>query len=212
MTRMMLCRGLFVALGLAGWAIFAHIYSTTQPGSILDVGLGIFPVAALLLFALWTSAGWLIALLAMMMLALVFLLYADVLSRNVAVLYFGQHLATNLALGTLFLSSLWRSRTPLVTRFALLANGNKLSPAAYRYTRLVTIAWVLFFFGMAAVSGLLFSFASLATWSVFANLLSTPATVAMFLGEIWLRHRVLPEDKNTLLDTIRAYQASRRNA
>ncbi len=126
-----------------------------------------------------------------------------------ALLYFIQHLGTNLALGILFGRTLLPGRRPLVTHFALLAHDGKISALKERYTRGVTIAWTTFFFGMATVSVGLFFFASAAAWSAFANLLSLLLIVLMFVVEHLVRMRMLPpEDKSSFADTIRGYRLS----
>jgi uncharacterized membrane protein len=74
------------------------------------------------------------------------------------------------------------------------------------YTRQVTIAWTLFFGAMALASTLLFFLAPLATWSVFANLLTLPLVALMFIGEYWVRRWVLPEMRHMrILDAVRAF-------
>lgn len=120
-----------------------------------------------------------------------------------------QHLGTNLALGTLFGRSLIGNGDALVTTFAKLAHDGVISEAKARYTRQVTIAWTIFFFGSAALSTGLILFAPTVVWSVFVNLLSTPLLVLMFAGEHLIRNRVLPpEDRSSIADTIRGYRAS----
>ena len=131
------------------------------------------------------------------------------LRENVALLYFVQHVGTNLALGALFGRSLFGGQDSLVTQFAKLAHDGVISPAKARYTRQVTVAWTIFFFASAAVSTALFWLAPAAAWSVFANLLSLPLLALMFIGEHLIRHRVLaPDDCSSIADTIRGYRAS----
>lgn len=106
-------------------------------------------------------------------------------------LYFAQHVALFLALAAWFGASLVPGRRAVVTRFALLAEGS-LAAEGIAYTRRVTLAWALFCAAMAAGSALLFSFAPLAVWSLFANLLTLPLVGAMFVAEYVVRVRACP--------------------
>jgi uncharacterized membrane protein len=96
------------------------------------------------------------------------------------------HLSVHLALLWMFARTLRRGREPLVTGIARRVRGD-LPPEVARYTRRVTAAWCAFFAGMAATSLLLFLFAPLPVWSLFANLLSLPLVVSMFVAEYLVR-------------------------
>jgi uncharacterized membrane protein len=87
-----------------------------------------------------------------------------------------------LGLAWMFGRTLLRGREPLVTRMARLVHGT-LPARIVGYTRHVTLAWTLFLSAMAATSLLLFAFAPLRVWSLFANLLFLPLIVLMFLAE-----------------------------
>jgi uncharacterized membrane protein len=84
-----------------------------------------------------------------------------------------------------------------------------LSAAELRYTRKVTIAWVVFFLLNMAVTGLLFAFAPLRIWSLFANFLSVPLILLMFGAEYTVRRRALPQvQTSSLIATLRMYFAN----
>lgn len=106
-------------------------------------------------------------------------------------LYLLQHVAMFVALAAWFGASLAPGRRPVVTRFALLAEGS-LGADGIAYTRSVTLAWSLFCAFMAAASVLLFALAPLAVWSMFANLLTLPLVLAMFVAEYVVRVRACP--------------------
>ena len=60
---------------------------------------------------------------------------------------------------------------------------------------------------MALASTGLFFLAPLATWSVFANLLTLPLVALMFIGEYWVRWWVLPEMRHMhIFDAVRAFR------
>ena len=203
-----LLRGLAIGVLVLAWAVLAHYGSAGDGTSNFAAGLASAPLVAIVIILLWrVSALWMVlgGLLTIGGLALIW----PTVRQNVALLYFIQHLGTNLALGILFGRTLLAGRRPLVTHFALMAHGGKISPTKDRYTRGVTIAWTVFFFGMASVSVLLFFFASAAAWSAFANLLRLLLIVLMFVVEHLVRMRLLPpEDQSSVADTIRGYRLS----
>lgn len=131
--------------------------------------------------------------------------------RNPTVwLYFFQHFGINAALALMFGRTLLAGHRPLVTVVAAMAH-DEMSPELIRYTRQVTVAWTLFFVGNALVSTVLFFFAPIEIWSMFANILSMPLVGVMFLVENEVRKRTLPKrDLVGLLGTVRAVSAKFR--
>ncbi len=202
-------RGIAVGVLVVAWAILAHYGSAGDGPADFSAALATAPMLAFVVILLWrVGQPLLIALGGLLILALLALSWPT-LRQNVALLFYVQHLGTNLALGTLFGRSLFGGGDALVTTFAKLAHDGVISPAKARYTRQVTVAWTLFFFASAGVSTVLFLFGQTIVWSVFVNLLSTPLVVLMFAGEHLVRNRVLPpEDRSSIADTIRGYRAS----
>jgi len=124
---------------------------------------------------------------------------------------FGQHVGFNSLMGLVFGRTLLPGREPLVTGLARLIHEH-MTPVLLRYTRQVTVAWTLFFLGSAALSVLLFLWAPIEAWSVFANILSLPLVALMFVVENEVRKRVLPpEDRVSILATFRAFRASMKS-
>lgn len=211
LTPTAILRGLAIGVLIVAWAALAHYGSAGDGRSDFAAALAVTPLVAIVVILLWRLANplWMV-LGGLGVLALLAYLWPT-LRQNVALLYFIQHLGTNLALGILFGRTLLAGRQPLVTHFALLAHDGVISPAKARYTHQVTIAWTIFFLGMASVSAFLFFFASAAAWSAFANLLSLLLIALMFAGEHFVRLRVLaPEDQSSVADTIRGYRMSIR--
>ncbi|MFA5083311.1 MAG: hypothetical protein WC474_12240, partial [Hydrogenophilaceae bacterium] len=94
---------------------------------------------------------------------------------------------------------------PICSRFAEVVHGG-LDPELVRYTRQVTLAWTLFFLAVSLASTLLFLFAPIEVWSVFANFLTLPLVLLMFAAEFLVRLRKLPHlEKHSILDGILAY-------
>lgn len=121
-------------------------------------------------------------------------------------LYLAQHVGIHLSLAFAFGSTLRAGRTPLITTLAQRVH-RKLTADMAVYTRKSTVAWVLYFLGMAAVSVVLFLAARFDTWALFANLLTPLTLVAMFVGEYLLRYWLHPEfERASLADAIRSYR------
>jgi uncharacterized membrane protein len=82
-----------------------------------------------------------------------------------------------------------------------------------RYTRNTTAAWALFFALITLVSLVLFQYTPLKVWSAFANFLTIPLVVLMFVGEYTVRRRILlPPHRTGLLDSVKVYFDSSRYA
>lgn len=208
-TPAKLLRGLVLLCLVVAWALLAHHGSTGESNPDFSAALATAPIVAIVVMLLWRVGNplW-IGLGGLAVLALLATAW-PYLRQNVALLYYVQHVGTNLALGTLFGRSLLGQRLALVTQFAKVAHHGEISPAKARYTRQVTIAWTTFFFLTAAVSTALFWLAPPAAWSLFANLLTIPLIGLMFVIEHICRHRVLPpDDRSSIADTIRGFRAA----
>jgi uncharacterized membrane protein len=193
------------------YAVFAHYASATPgigPWVILLAGAPLIVVGFSFGWANRRSAVlWLLAIAALAGLAWVW----PRLQNPVGWLYFLQHVCINIVLGLIFGRSLVRQRQPLCTVFARLVH-EEMTPELLRYTRQVTLAWTLFFLASAMLSILLFFFATIESWSVFANILALPLVVVMFVVENEVRKRVLPlRDQVGLRATVRALRARLRS-
>lgn len=202
-------RGLAAGGLVVGWAALAHYGSAGAPQSDLSAALATAPIVALVVILLWRAGHPLWIALGGLGILGVFAFYWPTLRDNIALLYYIQHVGTNLALATLFGRSLFGAQPALVTQFARVAHGGVISAAQERYTRQVTVAWTVFFIVTAAVSSGLFWLAPATAWSVFANLLNLPLIGLMFAGELFCRYRLLPNEKHpSLADTIRGYRTT----
>lgn len=204
-----LLRGLAIAALVVAWAILAHLGSAGGGNPDLAVAMALAPFAAIVATIIWRRSPRL-ATTAITGFTIAVILVWPTLRSNVTLLYFVQHAGTNLVLAVLFGRTLLPGREALVTHFALLAHGGSISPAKTRYTRQVTLAWSLFFFGNAAISAILFVLAPATAWSAWANLGTLPLVAAMFVGEHLVRIHVLPpEDCSSITDTIRGYRSAK---
>lgn len=211
LTPASLLRGLALLILVVAWAVLAHAGSAGGADPDFSAALATAPIVAIAVMLLWRVGSALsIALGGLAVIGLLAWSW-PILRQNVALLYFVQHLGTNLALAVLFGRSLFGPGEALVTQFARIAHGGIVSPLKARYTRQVTIAWTLFFLANAVVSAALFGLGHLTAWSIFANLLPVPLIVLMFAIEHLCRLHALPaDDRSSVADTIRGYRAAMR--
>jgi uncharacterized membrane protein len=200
-----------LALGLAAYAIAAHLglaHGTPWPALLLLLGL----IAAASLRAYGRGAWRQSLLLAAIATALAVLAFSG---RADLALYLPP-LAITLSILLLFAGTLQPARTPLVTRMAQLLEGD-LPPEVVRYTRSVTVAWVLFLAAMNLELWLLALLAPPEIWSLFANFINYALLLLFFAGEYQLRRRCLPHRPQPgflafmrRLSTIRLSEAAKR--
>lgn len=93
----------------------------------------------------------------------------------------------NVLLAVLLAHSLGKGRVPLITRLATVMRGGEMPTKVEAYTRRVTQLWCLLFFTMATVALLLAVFASLESWSLFANVLTYVFIAGFIVGEFVFR-------------------------
>lgn len=116
-----------------------------------------------------------------------------------------SHATLNLFLLWLFGRTLVPGKMPLISQISRQING-QLLPEVAVYTRHVTIAWCVFFVLQVIVSLLLYSFATLAAWSFFINVLNLPLLILMFIGEKTYRTVRFPNHpKTSILKAIEVY-------
>lgn len=209
-------RWVVIAAGAITYPVLAH-YSTT-PAAVtsmpwLGVGMSLAPSLAILLWLTWNSSRKPAMLLLCVGVGMLLWGFWGTLERNFTWVYFIQHTGTNLMLAAVFGVTLARDRQALCTRFAEAVHGS-LAPEVLRYTRQLTLAWALFFIAMSGVSALLFAFAPIETWSIFANFMTFPLVMLMFAVEFLIRLRKLPNlERHNILDGILAFwKPSRRHS
>lgn len=204
--RRLQCAAACVAV--AGYAGLSH-YCTASPGaSGLGAALALSPPLALVAVLAWRELP--PALAAPCIAGLAALLYAvwPTLERNFPWIYLAQEGGLYGLLGVTFGRTLLPNRVPLCSVLADKVHG-PLSEPERRYTRRVTAAWSILFFGIAAASLLLFALAPLRVWSIYSNFCVLPVVAAMFVGEYLIRRRMLPQGRRAgLADTLRVYFAS----
>lgn len=208
LTLLRAVRWVVIAAGCIAYPVLAHYSAatsaaTTQPS--LGVAVSLAPSLAILLWLTWRSPmRWAMLLVCAAVGALLWGFWG-VLERNFGWVYFLQHAGTYAMLAAVFGVTLGRGRQALCTRFAEMVHGS-LAADEIRYSRQVTLAWTLFLLAISLVSGILFFFADIGVWSVFANFLSFPLILLMFVVEYGVRLRKLPHQKNhSIMDGVMAY-------
>ena len=198
------------AVGLGAYALLAHHLVSRDAGSVLALLTLLGPMVGAALWGLWHGGNRLVALV-LAALAIAVLLNGSRLP--VSWLYLAQHAGIHLGLAWWFGRTLRGGREPFITQLARRLH-DPMQPTMVVYTRHVTLAWTVYFVAIAGSSFVLFALvqfalAPLATWSLFANVLTPVSLVAMFAIEYLLRYRLHPEfDRVAFLDAVRAYRAS----
>jgi uncharacterized membrane protein len=202
-------RGVLVGAATLAYYLLAHQASAAQSASLAGAFLALAPFVAVVLALSWRSAYRRALAAAGVVLLAAFALAWPRLQAHPSWLYFLQNVAGNVLLAFVFGRSLCGGRQALVTYVASFTHRPTMSPLVARYTRQVTAAWTVFFVFMACASTLLFALAPVESWSVFANLLSLPLVIGMFLGEYLVRRCVVPaHERTSIIGSIRAYRFS----
>jgi uncharacterized membrane protein len=197
-------RALALALLFGGYALGVHWLTASGRPSTAGALLVVVPFMAAVFALAWRSryrvellAGWAV-------LAVGLALNWGALRSSFAWVTLMQHAGVFGLLALAFGRTLASGEVPMISRFAARAHGS-LPPPLARYTRQATLAWVLFFGLMCASSLALFASGHIATWSLFANVLTPFLVAAMFGAEYIARHIALPRELRTgLIDSIRA--------
>ncbi len=200
-----------IAALLGGYSLLAYYSSTAEAHRhmpALGLSVSVFPALAFLFWLAWRASHRALMLTLWLVPVLLLAAYWPALERNFTWIYFIQNIGTNVLLGLAFGHTLVGGRKPLISRLAEIVRG-PLPPTVARYTRQATLAWTLFFVVMVVVSTLLFWLTPIETWSLFANILSWPLVIGMFVVEYVVRLRLLPEEReHGIFDGVRAYWKS----
>lgn len=198
---------LFLIVG-ATYLGMGYVATTSQHPPLVTVFLGLAPLGAAALAMAWKTRWRLFVLPLYAVCVLAIALNIEMLREHTAWLYFIQHAGAMALLGIAFGSTLGSCHAQaLCSRIASLIVPEPLDAAYLRYTWQVTLAWTMFFAISAALSVLLFFFAPIEAWSIFANLLSPLSIGAMFVGEYLIRLRLIPDGPRVnVAATIQAYR------
>jgi len=202
-------RWLALAAGGVGYAVLAYYSAATSAAATspsLGVAVSLAPSLAILLWLTWRSPRRLGMLLLCAVVGGLLWGFWGALQRNFNWVYFLQHIGVNLMLAAVFGVTLGRGRQALCTRFAEAVHRSSLAPEVVRYTRQITLAWMVFFLAVSLVSSVLFFFVGIGAWSVFANFLSFPLILLMFAVEYRVRLHKLPNlEQHSIMAGVRAF-------
>ncbi|MBM3395362.1 MAG: acyl carrier protein [Betaproteobacteria bacterium] len=198
---------LLVAALVAGSAMASHLIFTQLDRyarlALLWIWLPLATIAVLMVWRThWRGAALAVALVAT---ALLWHWSATVDFRP-GLLFMLQYLGIYGALCALFAATLRAGRGPLVTRLTRGVHG-QLPPEITRYTRQVTVAWVLFFAVMAAVGTGLYAFAPVQWWSLHINFFTPFLIGVMFVLEYLVRRLSFPNFQHvTFMTAVKAFR------
>jgi uncharacterized membrane protein len=196
-----------VLLFLVAYSVLSHYSNLNPQAHDLRTLLALAPMLTLGLILVWRWSGFLVALLAAAAAALLLRAFWPLFAQNFPIVYLVQQVGFYFIMAFTFGRSLRKGRVPLCTQLADKVHG-PLSALELRYTRRVTLAWVIFFLLNLAANFLLFEFAPLRVWSMFVNFCSLPLILLMFVAEYAVRRRVLPQvQRSGLIATLRVYFA-----
>ena len=203
--RLQLAAVIAFVLAYAG---LSHYSNSAASSRDIGVGLALGPPLMIGLLLIWRWTQPWIALLAAAAAALLLRDYWPVLERNFPMVYLLQEAGFYSLMALSFGQSLLGRRQALCTQLADKVHG-PLTVQEVRYTRRVTAAWALFFVLITAATLILYAFASLAVWSLFANFCVLPLIGLMFAGEYAIRRRALPQvPRPGILAAVRVYFAN----
>lgn len=199
-------RGLGIAALVLGYSLLAHYTNQSPDRAQLGALVAFAPAFLIALLLAWRSTHRFLMLALLGGISALLAWQWSALTHYVGLVYWLQYTSMQLVLLIMFARTLVGARKPLCTHFAEIVHA-PLSPAHVVYARQVTVAWSVFFAGIALVSTLLFFFTPLTTWSIFANFMTWPLVALMFVVEYWVRRWRLPEMRHShILDAVRAYR------
>jgi uncharacterized membrane protein len=196
-----------VLLLFIAYSLLSHYSNLDPQAHDLRTMLALAPMLTLGLVLLWRWNGALVTLLAAAATAYLLRAFWPLFAQNFSIVYLIQQVGFYSIMAFTFGRSLRAGRVPLCTQIADRVHG-PLSALELRYTRKVTLAWAIFFLLNLAATFILFEFAPLRVWSVFANFCTLPLILLMFAGEYAIRRRTLPQVHGSgLIDALRVYFA-----
>ena len=196
-----------VVVFFIAYSLLSHYSNLNPQARGLAVGLALAPMLTLGVVLLWRWSGALLALLCAAAAAWLLRAAWPLLLQNFSIVYLVQQGGFYFLMAFTFARTLRKPHVPLCTQLADKLHG-PLSALELRYTRNVTVAWALFFLLNLAATFLLFEFAPLRVWSLFANFISLPLILLMFVAEFAVRRKVLPQvQRSGLIATLRVYFA-----
>lgn len=185
------------ALLLLSYPVLAHYMIVTGQTGKIGAAVALLPAGVIGIVLAWKSKNrWLLIVLSVVLFTLATNLHW--LAGRLGLIYWLQEVSFQFALFLTFASTLLANRKPLCTRFAEMAYG-EITPNHAHYAKQITWLWSIFFGSMVIISTGLFLLMPLSVWSIFSNFLYLPLVILMFIAELWVRRKRLPEVYGTRL-------------
>jgi uncharacterized membrane protein len=193
---------------IVAYSALSHYSNSDPQARHLGAALALSPILGIGFVLIWRWVGALPAVLTGISTAILVRHYWPLFTQNFSAVYLIQQCGFYAIMAWSFARSLFKGRVPLCTQLADRVHG-PLTAQELRYTRKVTVAWVIFFMLNLVLNYLLFEFAPLRIWSLYVNFCSLPLILLMFVAEYTVRRRVLPlVQRNGLIATLRVYFAN----
>ena len=196
-----------LVLALAGYAVLSHRLMADMPERAWTVAALFGPLLAAVAFGGWKRRHWPTlagCALGVVAVGLVWLRGGVDVKR----LYVLQHAALHALMAWTFAITLRPGATPLITAVAARVHEH-FTPEMQAYTRALTATWAGYFAGMIVVSLLIYAFAPWPWWSLYCNVITPLAAVALFVADFaWRRWRHPDFEPVTMARAIRAYRAA----
>jgi uncharacterized membrane protein len=192
------------------YAVLSHYSNSNPRAHDLGAVLALAPMLTIgvVLILRWSGVLW--AALMAAAAALLLREFWPLFTQNFSVVALIQQCGFYAIMIFSFGRTLIKGRVPLCTQLADKIHG-PLNPSELRYTRSVTVAWVIFFLLNVAATLLLFELAPSHVWSLFVNFFSAPLVLLMFAAEYAVRRRALPQvPRSGLITILRVYFANPR--
>jgi uncharacterized membrane protein len=198
---------ILLVVAFVAYPVLLHAFilkEEVEMWQLMFVFAPLLAVAAWVVFRMFAKVWW--PLLALAFAGVIYYTVAGGHGRVGLLVVNGLSNATlNLFLLWLFGRTLLAGKEPLISQISRHING-ELKPEVVNYTRHVTIAWCLFFGLQVVTSLMLYSFAPIAAWSFFINVLNLPLLILMFVGEKTYRTLRFPNHpKTSILKAIEVY-------
>jgi uncharacterized membrane protein len=200
-----LWRWLAIGLALVAYAIASHLLMVYVPDRPWSVAVLFGPLWAVVTVAAWARRDGFMLTGCALVLAVIVVVVARGGVSDIHLMYVLQHAAIHVALAWSFGLTLREGEVPLIT--AMAERLHVVTPAMRAYTRALTRVWVGYFVGSIVFSVALYALAPWPWWSLYCNVLTPAAVIALFVGEhFWRRHAQPEFPRISLLSAIRAYR------
>lgn len=192
--RLVRARGFVLVLLALAYPVVSYKANVAGRPGVAGILFAFLPALALLVGLAWSARPRVLWLGLVAVATGILWRYWHVFRAHYSWVFLAEDVATLSLLSVLFAKTLKAGSVPLITRLSTLVHGS-LSPLLARYTRRVTTLWAALFAVLAATSVLLFLWAPRPLWALYANVLTWPIMVAVFVGEYFVRRRVIPPEQ-----------------